>query len=153
MEILEGSLRPARVVVPNAVRRRRLGRPGAPEGAGQAAGGRSDPERQRGKARETRAVRTWIMSTLAAGDHAAMPPLLARDVKQWLPGLSTGQLEKLLDAGLDGVSGHIHGKRPVEEVPSVRPLPLAAIEPSRRQAKQADPVLTADIERVLQLCA
>jgi hypothetical protein len=112
-----------------------------------------DLERKVKKAQETHAVRSWIMSTLAAGDHAAMPPKLARDVKQWLPGLSTSQLEKLLDAGLEGIDGHIHGKRPVEDVPSLRPLPLAAIEPSARRIRPADVELSVDVETALRMCA
>jgi hypothetical protein len=39
--------------------------------------------------------------------HPALPPVVPRAVKEWLPGLSLPELKMLTDAGADALGSHI----------------------------------------------
>lgn len=88
------------------------------------------------------------MSSLATGEHAFMPPGLPRTVKEWLPGLTALQLEKLANGSNSEIAAHIHGVTPMQGIPSVRPLPVCPLEIERAPLED-DEDFDAAIDRVL----
>lgn len=101
------------------------------------------------QARDAKMLRAWVMSSLASGEHAFMPPSLPRSVKEWLPGLTAAQLEKLTACSNTQIADHIHGRKPVAGVPSVRALPTRPLEIERAPLVGDDDDFDAAIERVL----
>lgn len=112
--------------------------------------GLTPDELEKAHKRTVSQVRGWILSTLDAGAHQHLPPGLPRGVASWLPGLTTPQLVTLSRSGIAGISAHIGGVRPVEGVPSVRPLPVARLDavPPQRD----DEAFKAELRSAFAMC-
>jgi hypothetical protein len=73
--------------------------------------------------RESQVVFTYAGGCMLSKARLATPSKLSSAVKAWLAGLNSNELQKLTDAGLNGIFEHLKTARLIAGVRSVQPLP------------------------------
>ncbi|CUT11470.1 hypothetical protein BF49_2550 [Bradyrhizobium sp.] len=83
-----------------------------------------------------RILMTWAADSIIADEPVPVPPKLPREFREWLPGLSRDECDKLMEADKMAVSAHVRGLFAIPGVRKVMPLravvwpPEAPIEES-----------------------
>jgi len=88
--------------------------------------------------RESQVVFTYAGGCMLSKSRVATPSKLSSAVKAWLPGLSSDELQKLTDAGLNGIFEHLKSARLIAGVRSVQPLPPRELDFGPPEADPGD---------------
>jgi hypothetical protein len=85
------------------------------------------------------AVMIWCADSIIADAPAAVPTVLPRNVKDWLPGLTRAECESIIEAWKTDVSAHIEG---MFMLPGVRRV--QALKPLRTWPPAPKPTMAPD---------